>query len=884
MRKITLSLVLVGCTLLSRASLTEVWSNAFTPSIPNIQSSSWNKGVVNPADNSIILLGSAFDDNDASSVLQRLSPSGALIWTSPVLPGVFLSDVTLDAAGNVFACGATTAGKFIVSLDGATGAVRFSQTYGLGGFSSIVVKKISSTTTLVFAAGNNRVGQGQPVLTRVNPVTGALVSEAAVPSSSKSGFAKVVTDANGNPVAVGTVQPPGGAKSAFVVKFSISLNQVWRQEFPESGALPGVGSDEVTLLPTGEVAINVLLGLNTQFPVIRAVKLNGSNGSILSDETVTNSIPFAQRSFLRVAPSNRLVRAFAGSDVTGNNISSLIQILSAGGLPDFQTNLGTSKFNDIAVDASSQLMIALANGESSFEYVREPAAGSVTINASGSFCQGVMVDGENRVISFGQLNGQTFVRQDQQGLDVNDDTYFGLFPSTLSIPAPGVLANDAFHVGAPPVLVNPPTHGTVALDADGSFDYTAAQSLPADDSFTYKVSKGGFTSFGTVNLRAVKLDNLEFSGSSVIGGTKVQTRIFLNHPAPIPVVASLTTTNPALIPPPTATITAGADQVGFLCNTTMVTANTNAILNATFQNVTLVKSIVIRAGALLALSATTTEIIGGEISGQQDVISYRAILNAPASQTVTLSVVATGSLVSPTSLSIPAGAGFGNFIVKANEVGAITQESVTVRQGSLFFTLPATVHPKPRLQFFTLSKSTVIGGASLTGRATLTGKASVQMNPFVLQVLETSASVTTPLTISVAPGTDTVTFDIATQVVTADQGVSIKVKRDLVTITNLLVLIPNPLDSVIVTPSTLQGGNSAQGEVKLNNLAPPGNLVVLLSSSSNALKVPSSVKVLAGSWSGPFAITTLGVASPFNVTVTARLQGRVRTATVRLLP
>jgi hypothetical protein len=55
--------------------------------------------------------------------------------------------------------------------------------------------------------------------------------------------------------------------------------------------------------------------------------------------------------------------------------------------------------------------------------------------------------------------------------------------------APGVLANDT-GAGIQAMLVTGAEHGTVALNADGSFIYIPESGYSGSDSFTYKLSDG----------------------------------------------------------------------------------------------------------------------------------------------------------------------------------------------------------------------------------------------------------------------------------------------------------------------------------------------------------------------------------------------------------
>ena len=80
-----------------------------------------------------------------------------------------------------------------------------------------------------------------------------------------------------------------------------------------------------------------------------------------------------------------------------------------------------------------------------------------------------------------------------------DDAYTATAGVTLSVPAPGVLANDADPDD--PMTAQPlegPSHGTLTLNPDGSFDYLAAAAAP--DSFTYQVTAGSATASATVRI------------------------------------------------------------------------------------------------------------------------------------------------------------------------------------------------------------------------------------------------------------------------------------------------------------------------------------------------------------------------------------------------
>ena len=76
------------------------------------------------------------------------------------------------------------------------------------------------------------------------------------------------------------------------------------------------------------------------------------------------------------------------------------------------------------------------------------------------------------------------------------DAYSVVGGSTLTVPAPGVLANDTDPRGGPleAALKSPPANGEVTLRPDGSFTYTPVRDFVGVDSFSYTAASAGLTS------------------------------------------------------------------------------------------------------------------------------------------------------------------------------------------------------------------------------------------------------------------------------------------------------------------------------------------------------------------------------------------------------
>ncbi|MBI4311414.1 MAG: tandem-95 repeat protein [Chloroflexi bacterium] len=128
--------------------------------------------------------------------------------------------------------------------------------------------------------------------------------------------------------------------------------------------------------------------------------------------------------------------------------------------------------------------------------------GTLTLNAKGSFTY-TPAAGYNGADSFtykandGKADsnvatvGINVIAVNHAPVAVND-SYSTNEDTALSVGAPGVLGNDTDADGDPltAVIVAGPAHGTLTLNANGSFTYTPAANYNGGDSFTYRANDG----------------------------------------------------------------------------------------------------------------------------------------------------------------------------------------------------------------------------------------------------------------------------------------------------------------------------------------------------------------------------------------------------------
>ncbi|HVS36074.1 MAG TPA: Ig-like domain-containing protein, partial [Gemmataceae bacterium] len=157
--------------------------------------------------------------------------------------------------------------------------------------------------------------------------------------------------------------------------------------------------------------------------------------------------------------------------------------------------------NDTDFSGASLTAIQLSN----------PANGTATLNGDDSFTY---------TPNTGFFGTDSFTYKDNDGtLDsnvatvtitvtapaptANNDSYSVNENNTLTVQAPGVLANDTDPDNNPlsAVLVTKPAHGTLQFAADGSFVYTPTTYFYGTDSFTYEAFNGStYSSPATVSI------------------------------------------------------------------------------------------------------------------------------------------------------------------------------------------------------------------------------------------------------------------------------------------------------------------------------------------------------------------------------------------------
>ena len=122
--------------------------------------------------------------------------------------------------------------------------------------------------------------------------------------------------------------------------------------------------------------------------------------------------------------------------------------------------------------------------------------------------------------------------------NAQNDAFFVQPGATLTVAAPGVLANDTLGWGSSltAVLVSGPTHGFFNLNSDGSFSYTPTNNFNGTDSFTY-LANDGQTNSGiatvTITVMAAPVITTQPVGVTTNAGATVTLSVTATSTNPI---------------------------------------------------------------------------------------------------------------------------------------------------------------------------------------------------------------------------------------------------------------------------------------------------------------------------------------------------------------
>ena len=334
--------------------------------------------------------------------------------------------------------------------------------------------------------------------------------------------------------------------------------------------------------------------------------------------------------------------------------------------------------------------------------------------------------------------------------------------------------------GAPPTATNvalsssnpsaAPVPATISMPANlawTQFQMQAGQ-VTSPTPVTITATLNGKSASGSFTVAPTALKSLSISPPTINGGAQPGAIVMLTGQAPPGgATVTLSSNSAAVSPPPSVFVSPGSFSVSFPLQTNSVTANTSAIVTASWNGTSVQAPVTVTpqpAPASLTLSPTSTVGTGGSSFGRVTIASAQStdtIFQLTSSHPTIAQV--------NNSVMVPAGVLAGGFNVFTTQVTTTTVVTISVTGGGVTKSATLTVTPDAApppppaatLSAFSVSPTSVVGGASATGTVTLASAAPAGGTAVSLGSNQPGAA-SVPASVTVAAGATSANFTITT--------------------------------------------------------------------------------------------------------------------------
>jgi len=707
-----------------------------------------------------------------------------------------------------------------------------------------------------------------------NPSTGAEQWRNTVPSTNRR--ARVARDGSENVYIVGSKSRATGVTDLFVRSVNDGGNFRWEQTVTD--VTEGVDvvnfSDPVMVLgytPTFQASTG-------RVALLKAFTFNNLTGERLRSATAsvgaTLTRPVVTTSLGQVIASISVIN---GSAISARSILTCPTTLLTGFVISARP-AGEAFASVLNRDRG----YFLASGPGGLEFWREEDGLSTVMPSSFEGAIDVAFDSKDRFVSVGgDGRGGVIIRRDLVRPIAIDDTFEARAGQPLTVNAPGVLSNDVTARGATVALLSQPSDGTVTLGADGGFTYVPTKTLHGVTTFSYRLTVGSMTSTAIVSIaRQPFLTGMQLSSTRVKGGSNITARVVLSGPR------SLTPQTLAIGENSTATSLSSATvQVlpgeflsePFTVFTARVREPKQAMISASdgSPSVDALAFLDIDPPFLTGLEAVRTTIVGGAPA------DFRLILDAPApTNGMPISVVddSTAILV-PATAVVPQGQLAGLFSAPTAAVTSSKTAVVTASSNGITKSVTIAIVGVS----LAINPTSVVGGQNSTGTITMTSNAIV--NSVFFDVTDNSPATAPELDTAIVPaGTRVGNFNIVSAPVTSTRTSTISVANGGVVRSASLTVRVAALQSLVLSPVQLVGGNPYAGLITLDGKAAGTGMTVALTSANAIVQVPASQVITAGNTQALFVGSTSRPTTTLMIVITASLNGVTRSTTLIVSP
>ncbi|HVT12731.1 MAG TPA: hypothetical protein VHE55_10730 [Fimbriimonadaceae bacterium] len=426
----------------------------------------------------------------------------------------------------------------------------------------------------------------------------------------------------------------------------------------------------------------------------------------------------------------------------------------------------------------------------------------------------------------------------------------------------------------------PATVTILAGQTTASFTITTSP-MTSDATSTIGAVLGTSSVQADLTVLAPTIQSITIGSGTVVGGNTVQGTVTLTGKAPSGgAVVTLQSSNTTVATVPSSvTISANQTSANFTVTTHIVSQDTNIAITGTYRSLQVSGNLLVTAQRVIGLTMTPNPAVGG------NVVQGRLTLAGPATSGTVVQLSSDNTSVAsvPASVTVSTGQTTATFNVTTHTVNSTTVVNVFAILGSSSQQSALTVQAL-MLSSFTLSSNTSFERSTLTGTVSLNGPAL--SGGAVVQLSQTNGNAATiPSSVTISQGQTSKTFTITTKAVTSSQFTTITATRGSVSLQQNLTVTPITIQNLQLNSSTVTGGASVSGVVRLAARAPSGGYVVNLTSSyPTVAKVPTTVTVASGATSATFTVTTYPVSQTYFVTITGTHGQSTASASLQVVP
>ena len=375
---------------------------------------------------------------------------------------------------------------------------------------------------------------------------------------------------------------------------------------------------------------------------------------------------------------------------------------------------------------------------------------------------------------------------------------------------------------------------------------------------------------------------LTLSESTFTGGKSNLVTGTITYGVPLDIYGwvYLSSSDPSVVVPDPIRVTPGVVSTKFTLTTFPVASLTSVKLTVkTYSYADATKDFTLKPQSCTVTVNPSTFEGGTAVTG-------KVTLGVPSATNTTVKFASNDSHVNfaGATVTIPANQTSANFNIPSTPVTANTNVEITATPGisTLTATKTITLIPVPTLSSFTSSRTIVYGNQKTTLSLKLTSKPGPTGTTVTLDA--TGTGLTVPSTLFFPAGITSKTFDVyadenattGSVLITATTGASAIGKA--ITVNQLKVL------GSTLSSTSIKGGTPVNVTVTLNAPVDKDTLMTVASSNPAVASVPATVKVLAGSKTVTYSLTTYPVTARKTVTITASKGGYTSTKTLAVTP